>query len=109
MFLVNLFKILKLELFYSTRISNELGAGHPERAKHAMRVTLKLSVLLGFCFVLMLLFGHDIWIQFFSSSPIIKKEFASITPLLAISILLDSVQGVLSGLNFSSLFNLSFF
>ncbi|KAJ1403450.1 Multi antimicrobial extrusion protein [Sesbania bispinosa] len=81
----------------STRVSNELGAGHPERAKHAMGVTLKLSLLLGFCFVLALLFGHNIWIQLFSSSPTIKKEFASVTPLLAISILLDSVQGVLSG------------
>ncbi|KAK2419162.1 protein DETOXIFICATION [Trifolium repens] len=81
----------------STRISNELGAGQPERAKHAMGVTLKLSLLLGLCFVLMLLFGHDIWIRLFSNSPIIKKKFASIVPLLAISIPLDSIQGVLSG------------
>ncbi|CAL5200911.1 unnamed protein product [Lathyrus oleraceus] len=81
----------------STRVSNELGAGQPERAKHAMKVTLKLSLFLGFGFVLLLVFGHDIWIQLFSNSPIIKEEFASITPFLAISILLDSVQGVLSG------------
>ncbi|KAI5411841.1 protein DETOXIFICATION 18 [Lathyrus oleraceus] len=81
----------------STRVSNELGAGQPERAKHAMIVSLKLSLLLGFGFVLLLVFGHDIWIQLFSNSPIIKEEFASITPFLAISILLDSVQGVLSG------------
>ncbi|QHO31783.1 hypothetical protein HN51_019942 [Arachis hypogaea] len=81
----------------STRVSNELGAGHPDRANHAMRVTLTLSVLLGLCFVLALVFGHNIWIQMFSSSSKIKEEFASITPLLAISILLDAVQGVLSG------------
>ncbi|MED6221303.1 Protein DETOXIFICATION 18 [Stylosanthes scabra] len=81
----------------STRVSNELGAGHPDHANRAMRVTLTLSVLLGLCFVLALVFGHDIWIQMFSSSSKIKEEFASITPLLAISILLDSIQGVLSG------------
>ncbi|XP_057457252.1 protein DETOXIFICATION 18-like [Lotus japonicus] len=81
----------------STRVSNELGAGHSERAKHAMGVTLKLSLLLGVCFVLALGFGHNIWIQLFSSSSAIKKEFASVAPLLAISILLDSIQGVLSG------------
>ncbi|KEH38711.1 MATE efflux family protein [Medicago truncatula] len=81
----------------STRVSNELGAGQPERAKHAMRVSLKLSILLGFCFALMIVFGHGIWIRLFSSSPTIKHEFASIAPFLAISILLDSVQGVLSG------------
>ncbi|KAL1299536.1 hypothetical protein HN51_044088 [Arachis hypogaea] len=81
----------------STRVSNELGAGHPDQAIRAMRVTLTLSVLLGLCFVLALVFGHNIWIQMFSSSSKIKEEFASITPLLAISILLDAVQGVLSG------------
>ncbi|KAH1218412.1 Protein DETOXIFICATION 19 [Glycine max] len=83
----------------STRVSNELGAGNPERAKHAMSVTLKLSLLLGLCFVLALGFGHNIWIQFFSDSSTIKKEFASVTPLLAISILLDAIQGVLSGVS----------
>lgn len=81
----------------STRVSNEVGAGQPERAKHAMRVSLKLSILLGFCFALMIVFGHDIWIRLFSNSPTIKHKFASIAPFLAISILLDSVQGVLSG------------
>ncbi|CAJ1957113.1 unnamed protein product [Sphenostylis stenocarpa] len=79
-------------------VSNELGAGNPERAKHAMNVTLKLSLLLGFCFVLALGFGHNTWIQFFSDSSTIKEEFASVTPLLAISILLDAIQGVLSGI-----------
>jgi len=89
--------------FNSTRVSNELGAGNPERAKHAMNVTLKLSLLLGFCFVLALGFGHNIWIQFFSDSSIIKEQFSSVTPLLSLSILLDAIQGVLSGLNSSLL------
>ncbi|TKY49119.1 MATE efflux family protein ALF5 [Spatholobus suberectus] len=83
--------------FDSTRVSNELGAGNPDKAKQAMGVNLKLSLLLGLCFVLALEFGHDIWIQMFSDSAIIKEEFASVAPLLAMSILLDAVQGVLSG------------
>ncbi|XP_027341936.1 protein DETOXIFICATION 19-like [Abrus precatorius] len=81
----------------STRVSNELGAGHPDRAKNAMRVTLLLSLFLGLCFGLALTFGHNIWIQLFSDSAKIKEEFASVTPLLVISILLDAIQGVLSG------------
>ncbi|XP_062015521.1 protein DETOXIFICATION 19-like [Rosa rugosa] len=81
----------------STRVSNELGAGKPDRAKNAMAVTLKLSVLLGFLVVLVLALGHNIWAGFFSDSTAIIKEFASMTPFLAISIMLDSVQGVLSG------------
>lgn len=81
----------------STRVSNELGAGNPDRAKNAMAVTIKLSVLLGFLVVLALVLGHNIWAGFFSDSPAIIEEFASMTPFLAISIMADSVQGVLSG------------
>jgi len=84
----------------STRVSNELGAGNPEGAKHAMNVTVKLSFLLSFCFALALGFGHNIWIQLFTDSSKIKDEFAAVTPLLAISIVLDAVQGVMQGLNF---------
>ncbi|ONI12660.1 hypothetical protein PRUPE_4G177700 [Prunus persica] len=81
----------------STRVSNELGAGNPDNAKKAMAVTLKLSVLLGLLVVLALAFGHNIWAGFFSDSSAIIKLFASMTPFLAISIMADSVQGVLSG------------
>ncbi|KAG6591951.1 Protein DETOXIFICATION 19 [Cucurbita argyrosperma subsp. argyrosperma] len=81
----------------STRVSNELGAGNPDRARQAMFVTLLLSFLLGLSVVLLLAFGHNIWAGFFSNSPVIIQAFASMTPLLTISVLADSVQGVLSG------------
>ncbi|KAL4309843.1 hypothetical protein GQ457_01G004430 [Hibiscus cannabinus] len=81
----------------STRVSNELGAGHPARAKNAMAVTLKLSILLALAIVLVLGFGHNIWAAFFSNSPLIISQFASMTPFLLISITIDSFQGVLSG------------
>ncbi|CAL8151116.1 unnamed protein product [Prunus armeniaca] len=85
----------------STRVSNELGAGNPDRAKNAMVATLKLSVLLSFTIILALVFGHNIWVAFFidnnASYAVLREEFASMTPLLAISIIVDSVQGVFSG------------
>ncbi|XVF78553.1 hypothetical protein PTKIN_Ptkin14bG0143600 [Pterospermum kingtungense] len=81
----------------STRVSNELGAGNPTGAKNAMAVTLKLSVLLALAVVLALAFGHDIWAGFFSNSSSIINKFASMTPLLLISITIDSFQGILSG------------
>ncbi|GMI78260.1 ABERRANT LATERAL ROOT FORMATION 5 [Hibiscus trionum] len=52
----------------STRVSNELGAGNPNKAKHAMAVALKLSILLVLAVVLSLALGHDIWYGFFSNS-----------------------------------------
>ncbi|XP_021828793.1 protein DETOXIFICATION 19-like isoform X1 [Prunus avium] len=81
----------------STTVSNELGAGNLDKAKKAMAVTLKLSVLQGLLVVLALAFGHNIWAGLFSDSSAIIKLFASMTPFLAISIMADSVQGVLSG------------
>ncbi|XP_077210743.1 protein DETOXIFICATION 18-like isoform X2 [Tasmannia lanceolata] len=81
----------------STRVSNELGAGNIDKAKNAVKVTLKLSVFLALVVVLSLAFGHNIWASSFSNSEVIKKEFASMTPLLSVSILFDSAQGVLSG------------
>ncbi|TYJ01643.1 hypothetical protein E1A91_A13G168300v1 [Gossypium mustelinum] len=80
----------------STRVSNELGAGNPNRAKHAMTVTLKLSILLALVVVLTIALGHDIWPGFFSDSHSIIKKFAQLTPLLIVSIVIDAIQGVLS-------------
>ncbi|XP_010684777.2 protein DETOXIFICATION 18 [Beta vulgaris subsp. vulgaris] len=80
----------------STRVSNELGAGRPNEAKHAMRVTLKLSVMLTAIVLLALGFGHEIWSGFFSDSIDIMQAFASMTPLVCITIFLDSIQGILS-------------
>ncbi|VAH43122.1 unnamed protein product [Triticum turgidum subsp. durum] len=81
----------------STRVSNEIGAGNVDMAKNAVTVTLKLSVFLAFSFVLLLGFGHGLWARLFSGSEVIAAEFAAITPLVMVSIVLDSAQGVLSG------------
>ncbi|KAJ0103046.1 hypothetical protein Patl1_04690 [Pistacia atlantica] len=82
----------------STRVSNELGAANVSRAKNAMVLTLKLSVLLSITVVLTLAFGHNIWARFLSNSSEITKEFASLTPFVATSMAVDPMQGVLLGL-----------
>ena len=89
--------LLLLAPFCSTRVSNEIGAGNIDRAKNAVAVTLKLSVFLGLSFILLLGFGHGLWASLFTGSAMIAAKFAAITPLLMISIVLDSTQGVLSG------------
>ncbi|KAK1278254.1 MATE efflux family protein ALF5 [Acorus gramineus] len=81
----------------STRVSNEMGAGNIDKAKNAVSVTLKLSVFLALGVILVLAFGHNIWAGFFTNSPSIIREFAYLSPLLAVSILFDSAQGILSG------------
>ncbi|TYJ39059.1 hypothetical protein E1A91_A04G039800v1 [Gossypium mustelinum] len=80
-----------------TRVSNELGAENPRKAKTAMAVSLKLSILLALIVVVALAFGHNIWAAFFTNTASIINQFASITPFLLISISIDSFQGILSG------------
>ncbi|KAK8519948.1 hypothetical protein V6N13_031577 [Hibiscus sabdariffa] len=81
----------------STRVSNELGAGNPNKAKHAATVTLKLSVLFSLVVVLTLALGHNVWSGFFSDNHSIIKKFTEMTPLLAVSITIDAIQSILSG------------
>ncbi|XP_019154152.1 PREDICTED: protein DETOXIFICATION 18-like [Ipomoea nil] len=81
----------------STRVSNELGAGNPNQAKHAMFVSLQLCILLAIATALSLIFGHDVWVSLFSNSSVVISNFGSMTYLLVTSIIFDFVQGILSG------------
>lgn len=92
----------------SIRVSNELGAGNPRRAKHAMFVSLKLSIILAVLSVLTITFGHDIWVGFFTENPLMIENFAKMTPFLAASIAIDVIQCVLSGSKFNQLISANF-
>uniref|UniRef100_A0A2P2MA55 Protein DETOXIFICATION n=2 Tax=Rhizophora mucronata TaxID=61149 RepID=A0A2P2MA55_RHIMU len=81
----------------STRVSNELGAANPDRAKSAMAVTLKLALVLALSIGLAIAFGHNFWAGLFSDNSTITEAFASLTPLLAISITVDAFQTILAG------------
>jgi hypothetical protein len=53
------------------------------------RLLLRPAVLLAF--------SHGLWANLFGGSAVIVSEFTAITPLMTVSIVLDSAQGVLSG------------
>ena len=72
-----------------------MGAGNIKKAKNVVSVTLKLSCFLVLIVLLLLGFGHNIWARSLSGNSAIVQEFALMTPLLSVSILLDSAQGVL--------------
>ncbi|KAG9129739.1 hypothetical protein Leryth_015440 [Lithospermum erythrorhizon] len=81
----------------STRVSNELGAGNPQRARIALCVVVVLACsefLLAsailFCFRFILGYG-------FSNEKEVVDYVRDITPLLCLSIIVDSIQTVLSG------------
>ena len=78
-------------------MSNELGAGNGKGAKFATIVSVVQSSIVGliFCVVIMLL--HDKIALIFTSSSSVIQEVDNLALLLAITILLNSVQPVLSG------------
>jgi len=79
------------------RVSNELGKGNAKAAKFSVKVILGVSICIGVIFfALCLAFGKQIS-YIFTSNEEIAEEVSSLSTLLAFSILLNSVQPVLSG------------
>ncbi|GLU13067.1 hypothetical protein SLE2022_297140 [Rubroshorea leprosula] len=79
------------------RVANELGAGNGKGAKFATIVSVMTSVVIGvFFWLLILLFLDHIALIFTSSKPVLEAV-SQLSILLAFSILLNSVQPILSG------------
>ncbi|XP_028239916.1 protein DETOXIFICATION 16-like isoform X3 [Glycine soja] len=82
----------------STRISNELGAGCPKAAYLAVKVTLLMSFVVGALGFILLMVTRNIWGHIFTNIPEVIRYVASMTPILASSVFVDSIQTALSGI-----------
>ncbi|KAM4112881.1 hypothetical protein ACJW30_05G175400 [Castanea mollissima] len=79
------------------RVSNELGAGHPKSAAFSVViVTLSSSVIAVICAILVLVLRHVMSYAFTSGSTV-AEAVSELSPFLAISIILNGIQPVLSG------------
>ena len=79
-------------------MANELGAGNGEGAKFATIVSVVTSTVIGFiCWLLIMIFNDKIALIFTSSKPVLEVV-DKLKVLLAFTILLNSVQPVLSGI-----------
>ena len=81
----------------SVRVSNELGAGRPRAAKFAILVVLMSSVAIGLAFFAAVLALRDVYGAPFTESPAVVRAVASLGVVFAFTLLLNSVQPVLSG------------
>lgn len=81
----------------SVRVSNELGAGHPRTAKFAILVVVISSFFISLVLSLILVLGRRQYPALFSSNPEVKQQVYALTPLLAVCIVINNVQPVLSG------------
>ncbi|CAD6268725.1 unnamed protein product [Miscanthus lutarioriparius] len=79
------------------RVANELGAGSARRAKFAIYNVVIISLSIGFVLFVLFLFFRGSLAYIFTESQAVAKAVADLSPLLAFSILLNSVQPVLSG------------
>ncbi|KAK6243611.1 hypothetical protein QUC31_010020 [Theobroma cacao] len=79
------------------RVSNELGRGNTKAAKFSMKVIICTSLCIGvFFWALCLIFGHQFG-YLFTSDEEVAKSVADLSVLLSFSVLLNSVQPILSG------------
>ncbi|KAG5543905.1 hypothetical protein RHGRI_016608 [Rhododendron griersonianum] len=79
------------------RVANELGAGNGKGAKFATKVSVGQSLLIGIVFSLLIILFHHKLAMIFSSSHDVIQAVGKLSYLLALTILFNSVQPVLSG------------
>ncbi|WOL07890.1 protein DETOXIFICATION 41-like [Canna indica] len=86
----------------SVRIGNELGAAHPRVAKFAVKVVVATSLVISLVISLLVLVLRTPLSKLYTSSTDVIKAVTNLTPLLSISIFLNGVQPILSGVAIGS-------
>ncbi|KAL4332316.1 hypothetical protein GQ457_07G016610 [Hibiscus cannabinus] len=83
----------------STRVSNELGAGNPRSARIAAFTALTIAVLQSVTVSAALVSSRHVFGYVFSNDREVVDYVTNRAPLLAVSVILDSLQVVLSGIS----------
>ncbi|OAY81413.1 Protein DETOXIFICATION 41 [Ananas comosus] len=86
----------------SVRIGNELGAGHPRVARFAVIVVVTTSLIISVIISALVLILRTPLSKLYTNSTQVIEAVANLTPLLAISIFLNGVQPILSGVAIGS-------
>ncbi|GAB4840352.1 Protein DETOXIFICATION 12 [Ancistrocladus abbreviatus] len=81
----------------STRVSNELGAGNPEGARIATYAVMLIAVTESVIVSSTLFAARRVFGYSFSNEKEVVDYVTDMAPLVCISVILDSIQGVLSG------------
>ncbi|KAI3964185.1 hypothetical protein MKW92_047645 [Papaver armeniacum] len=91
--------MIPLAFFAATgvRVANELGAGNGKAAKFASIVSATTSMIIGLCICTLIMIFHGKLAFLFTSSDVVIQAVDQLTLLLAITILLNSIQPILSG------------
>jgi hypothetical protein len=96
---INNYKHL-LKIYNSVRVSNELGAGHPKSASFSVVIVTLSSLIIAVILAILVLVLRHVISYVFTSGTTVSDAVSELTPFLAISIVLNGIQPVLSGKNF---------
>uniref|UniRef100_A0A2N9IQ37 Protein DETOXIFICATION n=1 Tax=Fagus sylvatica TaxID=28930 RepID=A0A2N9IQ37_FAGSY len=80
-----------------TRVSNELGAGNPKAARVAVFAVLFLAVAETSIVSTILLASGRVFGYTFSNEKEVVDYVTTMAPLISLSVIMDSIQGVFSG------------
>jgi MATE family multidrug resistance protein len=79
------------------RVSNELGAGNPKSAAFSVVVVTMLSFLLSVAISVVILLCRDYISYIYTGGEDVAAAVSKLTPLLALTLILNGIQPVLSG------------
>ncbi|XP_075507315.1 protein DETOXIFICATION 14-like [Primulina tabacum] len=82
----------------STRVSNELGAGNPQKARVAVWAVMFLVATETIAVTIALFCSRHILGRAFSKEKQVVHDISVMTPLICLSIVTDSLQAVISGI-----------
>ncbi|KAK8953635.1 Protein TRANSPARENT TESTA 12 [Platanthera guangdongensis] len=81
----------------SVRVSNELGAGNPKSAAFSVLVVTVMSFIVSVIIALVILMFRDYISYIFTGGERVAHAVSDLCPLLAVTIILNGIQPVLSG------------
>ncbi|KAK9743029.1 hypothetical protein RND81_03G212200 [Saponaria officinalis] len=79
------------------RVSNELGSGHPTAAKYSVFITVTQSLCIGILLMCTIMLTKNHFAVIFTDSKEMQRAVSHLAYLLAITMVLNSVQPVISG------------
>lgn len=83
--------------FCSTRVSNELGAGNPQVARLSVSTAMFLGAVEIVTVSTTLFCCRSVWGYAYSDEKEIVDYMKGMTPLLCLSVIMDTSQALLSG------------
>ncbi|KAF9669525.1 hypothetical protein SADUNF_Sadunf14G0116600 [Salix dunnii] len=81
----------------SVRVSNELGGGNPKSAAFSVVVATTMSLIISVIAAVTVMALRDVISYAFTGGEAVAKAVSDLCPLLALTLLLNGVQPVLSG------------